>query len=169
MKKVLSVILILLLLLSINFDTLWFCAMQFSIKKSVKIEIKKGIKESELSVITISLKDNHRLRWIKPDREFRYQGEMYDVVKVKVKNGKKYIYCLNDIKEKQLINNFIKKNKSDKKARRNIKRSNLIIKYINYSNSFLVNLNINDFVNKSWQFIYNSNIVQTSSPPPKLV
>lgn len=168
MKKVLSVILIFLLLFTIDLDLIWFSIMQFNIKRDVRIEIKKGIKEENLSLFVISLKDNHKLRWIKTDHEFRYKGEMYDVVKVKIKNQKKYIYCLNDIKEKRLITSFLKNHNAKKKSGRNSKRHHSIIKYINYCDSFKIDLNTKDFTNKFWRFIYNSNIVQTTSPPPKI-
>ena len=42
------------------------------------------------------------MNWIKQKKEFRINGEMYDVLKTKIINNKVLIYCYADKKEQQL-------------------------------------------------------------------
>lgn len=47
-------------------------------------------------------------KWIH-SREFKYNGEMYDIVKKEERDNQLFLYCINDIKEKKLEEEFAKK------------------------------------------------------------
>jgi hypothetical protein len=47
-------------------------------------------------------------RWIH-SREFKYNGDMYDIVKKEEKEGKLFLYCINDSQEEKLDKEFNKK------------------------------------------------------------
>lgn len=58
-------------------------------------------------------------RWIH-SREFRYNGEMYDVVKKEEDDKQVFLYCINDEKEKKLeeeFENTVHKNSTENKQR----------------------------------------------------
>ena len=101
--------------------------MQYKIQKEVKQKIRKGLRDEDLSIIVVSVNDESEINWIKPQKEFRYKGEMYDVVNIKIENQKKYYYCIWDVKEKQLIANYNKTN-NNKQNKERIKRiSNILL------------------------------------------
>ena len=54
----------------------------------------------------ISLSGNKEIYWEEKGKEFMFKGEMYDVVKTKTVNGKVMLYCINDKKEKALVDNY---------------------------------------------------------------
>lgn len=75
---------------------------QHIIRREIKRQIFAGIPETALDVI----EHNKELRWEEDGKEFHFGGEMYDIVKTKVINGKKIYYCIADKKEKKLIDNY---------------------------------------------------------------
>jgi hypothetical protein len=46
--------------------------------------------------------------WEEEGKEFWLKGQLYDVVAQKSIDGKKYIYCLNDAKEEQIVEQQLK-------------------------------------------------------------
>jgi len=140
--------------------------MQKNIQKEIKKEIRSGLKDEELTLIIVSHNDESEIQWIKPQKEFRYKGEMFDVVRVKYKNEKKYYYCINDIKEKRLIAAFNKNHKSKKGNEKRMKnRSNN-----QYFQSFLIKIKDNCSIHLYFvrcDIKYKSNIIDILSPPPK--
>lgn len=84
-----------------------FKAKQSQIRQDVKMQIKAGVPESELTVFTFDSEKIASLRWV-DDHEFVYRGQMYDVVK-KAKSGDKTTYfCLADHEETKLFTNLNK-------------------------------------------------------------
>lgn len=89
-------------------------------KGIIKEKILRQLKDDELEII--SLTDNYnKIYWEEEGKEFFYNGAMYDVVKTKTINNKVMLYCINDKKEKNLIDdyNLITKHNSssDKKGK----------------------------------------------------
>src|SRR4051812_11440542 len=74
-------------------------------KELVRHRILNTLKDDEMQVI--SLTDNkHDISWEEDGNEFLFHGEMYDVVKTSLINGKTLLYCINDKKEKTLVDNY---------------------------------------------------------------
>ncbi len=95
-------------------------------KQIIKEKILRELKDDALE--TICLNENHQqIYWEDEGKEFLFKGQMYDVVKTKIINGKVVLYCLNDKKEKELIDNYnliTKHNSSsDKKGKNNVDNS----------------------------------------------
>lgn len=85
-----------------------------------------NIPESELEIIS----DSHEpLQWEEHGKEFYYRGQMYDVVTMKVLHGKTFYYCINDTKEKQLLDKLVKVVRSSNEDGKNSSGKN-IIKYM---------------------------------------
>lgn len=60
---------------------------------------------------TFTDKDFSRLNWTLSAKEFRYQGEMYDVVSIKKIQGMAHVICKTDIREtflRKFFDNFAK-------------------------------------------------------------
>ncbi len=142
---------------------------QFSQKAAIKENIISQLKDEELKII--SLAENYKnIYWEEEGKEFFFNGEMFDVVKRKEINGKEFLYCINDKKEKVLIDNYnliTKHNSSsDKKGGNNIDDAfNLFVSRDEKENDQHFILIINKF--HSLVSYLSEGKDDTISPPPK--
>ena len=86
-------------------------------------ELLAHIPESSLEVI-IAEEVADKIEWEEKNKEFSLEGILYDVARIEKKEGKTFLYCINDKKEKQLLDNLVKavnKNHDNKQGRNNIK------------------------------------------------
>lgn len=110
MKKIIQIITFILVVAASVFflagqslDYFVFKYRQSVIRKEIKKEIKNGVAESDLTTFTVSQLLNGKLEWIKPGKEFRLKGNMYDIVRSETENGN-YVYkCINDTQETELF------------------------------------------------------------------
>jgi len=88
-----------------------FKAKELQIKYEVKKLIKESVPETQLIVIRLTPGTRFHFNWIH-EKEFRYKGNMYDIVKKKeVYAGVTDYYCLRDDREAGLfrnLNTFVK-------------------------------------------------------------
>lgn len=142
---------------------------QYVHKKSIKHKIRSQLKDTELEVI--SLTDNYQnIDWLEEDKEFLFNGEMYDVVKRNTVDGKTLLYCINDKKEKALVekyNSITKHNStSGKKGKSTIDHPiNLFVQEEEKNYSLLFTLLLNNF--HSFDSRLRDNLMEKISPPPK--
>ena len=87
---------------------------QYQLKQEIKRAMLSAIPESALELIA----ETDQLVWEEEGKEFHLNGEMYDVVKTKTHNGKTVYYCINDKKEKRLLDRLIKLVKANDDSRR---------------------------------------------------
>lgn len=168
MRKALSILLTFIFLFNIAGYYLWFAVQQKKIKEDVEQQIRKGLSSEDLSVVIVPLNGQNQLKWIKPAKEFRLNGEMYDVVRSKTNGQNKYYYCIIDNKEKKLIANFHRTHTSKKEADKRNKNT-LNDRFIP-KNYFIINTNYP--VNIDYQQLtiaLVSNILKIPSPPPKTI
>ncbi len=141
---------------------------QFSQKDVIKEKILNQIKEAELQVISFT--DNKEIFWEEKGKEFLFKGEMYDVVKTKRVNGKLMLYCIKDIKEKALIDNYnlvTKQNSSAEKKGKNLLDNSfdLFIYQVEQNGNLVATRDPNKFY-----FIVphlTHGVDNNTSPPPK--
>ena len=99
---------------------------QLERKASVKNQFCKNISEELLTVIDFTT-NKQKIFWEEEGKEFFYNGEMFDIIKTKNIAGKVMLFCLNDKKEKELIEKYynITENNSskDKKAKTTVEPS----------------------------------------------
>lgn len=142
---------------------------QFVQKEVIKEKILSQLKDDELKIISLT-DDHQQIFWEESGKEFLFNGEMYDVVKTKTVNGKVMLYCINDKKEKILIDNYnqvTKHNSSaDKKGKNAIDNSFNLFVYQDEKNIKL--FAIHD-LNKFYSIVPHlaSGIDDNTSPPPK--
>jgi len=108
-------------------------------------------------------------RWIHSG-EFKYNGDMYDVVEKNETEKQLIIYCINDTKEKKLEEEFEKKvkdNLADKKQKSdNNPFQKLISEAVCYSLIISLNENKSNF-GADFSVNYKSISKEIPSPPPK--
>lgn len=138
-------------------------------KRSIKQKIKSQLTDKHLQII--SLTDNKKeIYWEEEGKEFFFKGEMFDVVKTKILNGNILLYCINDKKEKELVNHYntlTKENSStDKKSKIKPDNStNLFL--VEHDQSALTFVEFTDLEFSNLQVILPVNNTEKISPPPK--
>lgn len=99
-----------------------FKIFEVKYKREIKQMIKSGIPEEKLITFTfhknIEVSSTPEFKWTKKN-EFRYQGEMYDIISQEIKDDSIVYRVFHDLKESQLftnldkhINGFVEKNPS---------------------------------------------------------
>ncbi|HAT63813.1 MAG TPA: hypothetical protein DCS66_04310 [Flavobacteriaceae bacterium] len=102
MKKFISLFLLFSLLLPSVGTFIWFKFQQKEIRKEVKKQLIAGVNESELTLLIFSVQETQTLLTWKHDKEFSFEGIMYDIVKQKIENNTYYFWCWKDHKETSL-------------------------------------------------------------------
>jgi len=166
MKRSASFILLLLFLFISDGYHLYFRYLQHKIQQEVKAEIRQGLDKEDLSLIVVPVHGRQEIFWTKKDKEFRYKGSMYDVVSTEIRGENIYYYCLNDVKEKQLIARYNRNNRRRTQALQNLKRvmGNKYFPQKQISNTDLCHT---DILLAGYQEQYTSVIPETDPPPPE--
>jgi hypothetical protein len=110
-------------------------------------------------------------RWIH-SREFKYNGEMYDIVAQEETDEQLIVYVINDTKEKKLEEEFekrIHKNATENKHIPSIVKYSLSISEPVQANQFSFILNSRSMFYCWLKNSYKSPYLDTPSPPPRIV
>lgn len=78
---------------------------QARIRSDIKRAIKEGVPEDELVDFRFHIQEESwiNLDWTKPDKEFRFNNQMYDIVASHKSNDTIYFKCIHDVKESGLF------------------------------------------------------------------
>jgi hypothetical protein len=166
MRKLVSILVLIVFSLDIGGYFLWFNILQIQIQKNVSYEIENELKDRDLIHIVFSDSNQASFSWIKPDKEFLYKGEMYDVVKMRSVGQSVHYYCINDKREKQLIANFNKSHNSKKDADKRLLRS-FYFDFLFQQVALINCINYSEFHFPVFIIQYSSDNPETHSPPPK--
>jgi len=141
--------------------------MQEEQKETVKNKIIHRLEEKDLEVIPAE--KNPGIVWEEEGSEFSLNGEMYDVVKTTVVNGKKLLFCINDKKEKALVDQYnlaTKGNSSSDRKSRNIDTPfNLFVNIVEDDLQHFTVFQPNLY--SSFDSRLPRNVMDQVSPPPK--
>jgi hypothetical protein len=166
MKKCISILLILILVINIESNYLVYSILRFKIQSETWENIKKGISDKDLCLIVVPVNSKSGIYWFEKDKEFLYQWKMYDVVKIKSDKNSTTYYCINDEKEQQLIDNY-EKNKNRNNEHEKLLKKILISEYIptkTFSfHQFLLKQQINSLFILHYKYLF----INILSPPPK--
>lgn len=174
MKKLLSILFILIFLYNLSGYYVVFRALQYRVRREIKHRIKQNVSDDEL--VLISIANDNCLTWTKPNKEFRYKGEMYDIVSQETKEDMILYYCIHDFKESKLfadLDEHVQKHITDNPKQR--KKAESLLKKITkdyffqvliISNSHRVPQNLKY---KKYLQAYDSIYLKVLTPPPKLV
>ena len=132
-----------------------------------------ALPESSLEIIDADINKNN-IEWEEEGKEFYLHGEMYDVARVKKINGKTLIYCLNDKKEEQVLQDLAKALQSGSDQNANGKPGQHLVKFqladLNILSTEKTSVAINQPARQK-HFGYTvaivSNNKEVNTPPPK--
>ena len=139
------------------------------IKEKIEKELLANIPESSLEVI-IAENYKNEIRWEDKGKEFSLNGVMYDVAKIIKKNDRTYLYCINDKKEKELLDDFLKAvdhNQANGKQSSNILKSlvpDLIV--LSFDEALTISHYTQRFFVKDEEAV--SSYIKISTPPPRV-
>ena len=106
--KTTSIILLLALSLNASVYYLYLKLRQTKARKEIKMKIKAGVPEDELTLFYYSEANKHEFDW-KHSREFNHRGVMYDIVREEnPEPGVRLLYCVTDHQETLLFGNLKK-------------------------------------------------------------
>ncbi len=173
-----SILLLLILILPVTGTYILFKHRQYQVKSQIKQKIKEGVSEDDLFLLKIplSLEQNSNSVFKRINsKEFKYYGEMYDVVRQVTLGNTTYYWCIWDKEETAL---FAKLDELFAKAWGNdpVKESNserLISFYKGLFTPPLLKINFNYKVNifkEIDNYIVNffpNVFIQVLTPPPK--
>lgn len=77
--------------------------LQFRQKEDMEVQVKSAIPENRLHQILITNGEEDKIEWFEKNKEFQYEGIMYDIVRQENQGSSIKYYCLTDIEETQLI------------------------------------------------------------------
>ena len=169
MKKIFSIILIFVLFYSIMGFYLSFQIEQIRIKEEIKEKIISNLPENELILIKIPSFDSKKITWVEDGKEFRYESNMFDVVKIKKGIDTTYYYCFCDVKESKLLahlDKLIKEQTDNSQSRSNLKKQE--INYFFHEILFTQCLTKTPVVYFIYPSSYESIVTDVLSPPPRI-
>ncbi len=105
-RKLIFIFITILLLFKIAGQYPMFKIRQTQIHNSIKNQIAQNIPNQFLDKITFDFQDITKIKWEKIDKEFWYQGNLYDVVRFEKTNENISYYCIKDTKETSLVEEF---------------------------------------------------------------
>ncbi|MCX6232259.1 MAG: hypothetical protein NTZ33_12030 [Bacteroidetes bacterium] len=168
MRKYISYISLFIILFNIGGYYIWFSVQQFRIQREIEVSIIKELKDKDLILIEVANNQKSEIRWIEPDKEFDLNGEMYDVVRIKFQKDRISYYCINDVKEEELIAKFKNTHNKKKEIDKNIKYV-FNFQFFQQQHSIINNKYSSDFIFPSLVLLYKSKSIEIKSPPPKFI
>lgn len=108
-----------------------FKLKEWKLEQKMEIITANTLDTQSLSCIPITSDNQNELLWERPNKEFWYKGQLYDIVRSEKKNGVTYYFCINDTSETELSYQFIENiQKQSENEEDNAPLSNLYEKII---------------------------------------
>lgn len=109
MKSILTIVLSFTIVFNSIGNIVIFYIYQNSIRQEIMSLLKSDKIKKKIELLKFSKKDirNKLVKFVKSD-EFIYNNQLYDIKRSKAFGDSIYYYCINDTKEKDLIDNFSK-------------------------------------------------------------
>jgi hypothetical protein len=93
--------LILLVVMLVN--TAWYYPVTHyqrgQIRREMKRRLKSAVPDSQLHLITVRSAKDPSIKWTRENKEFRYRGMMYDIVRYEINDSSIIYHCINDMEE----------------------------------------------------------------------
>lgn len=174
-KKIISILLALLFL----YNTVGFLAVHTFLSNHYK---ERGMREAEefseadeIQILVFDKSDirNSKIdfRWIQ-SHEFKYNGNLYDIVKKEEQENKLILYCISDVDETNLEEDFEREVDNSTTNKKQNSGDNNPFKTLNSEAAGETTLNLSEVKEISYGFNYIKNYLpictEIPSPPPKL-
>lgn len=165
-----------LILLIFIFNIFGYYVPYYVIRSLIRAEMNEkaeNFKDADIfEKITFDISDvSNQIVWTRRGKEFRYNNEMYDVVKAEIKKNTVTYYCIHDKDEKELTQVFdtLVRNNSSTNKKSDINSLKELSKYNYHTNNLLI-LNQNACLQNLFiKDLYISIHRDINLPPPKLV
>lgn len=150
-----------------------FKLQQLQIRREIKRQIKRGVPENELHLISVKQGQEEQLDW-QNEKEFIYKGTFYDVVRKETGvGGATLYYCINDTQEEELFANldaiikqYSEKQQSKGKMAKKLMKLAPVVLSRDMPGTELTVVTV-DPLQGSYSNQYNSPILAIPAPPPK--
>jgi len=106
LQKITACIILFMLLFGMGGHLILFKLERTAIRREIKERLEHSIPKEELCLIRFST--DKKIDWKRKDKEFRYLGDMYDVVYKEYHAGVIHYYCIKDKEETKLLANLEK-------------------------------------------------------------
>lgn len=136
-------------------------------RKAIKKEILSGIPDSMLEIVVEG--EVNGFRWKDTGEEFYLHNEMYDIVRTEQRNGKTIYHCINDKKEKQLLQkmtNLVKSSQHGRKQSKYLIKFQIPVYILSKSADELVVSTDQSPLLGMWQKHFSSAYAEVNDPPP---
>lgn len=125
MKKPLTILLFISMLLQVSGYHLLFSLQQIQLKASAKRNLRRGTSKEQTEILEFS-----RAEWDQlpkeDDDEFIFHDRLYDVTDVAVSNGRVYVTCVADTRENELIDSYRELTRKDLGHKKSQKTAQLL-------------------------------------------
>ncbi len=174
-KKLLTISLLIFALLQLLNYAPVLVVWQHHIYTQTQKLIAQGLPEAILEKVTITPENEKLLVWEKANKEFWYQGKLYDIVKVATTSKSTIYYCLQDTKETQVVKSFEQQKQTDSNANSILQwefaKKIAYIPTYTYTQAtekpfLLLPLYLSVFYS-SYQNLYKSQLLSEKKEPPK--
>lgn len=173
-QRITSILFICALLFNVFGYFALFSLEKNRIQKEVKTRIKEGIPKTKLIAYVFTPTEFEDLHWTKPGKEFRLNGEMYDIIQVEIKGDSKIYWCYHDVAESKLfasLDSILQKQMSGipNGADETPSLSSIWIKVYTFQafESFISDLNIKQVLNPILLHHFSSAFIHKTKKPPK--
>ena len=127
-KKTITISFLLLLFFSQLGYQFIYAIRQADAKEEAKQKLLALIPEAALELIDAGANKND-IKWEEAGKEFYLHGQRFDIAKIKEVNGKTMLYCLNDKKEEQVLQDLSKSIQSASDQSANSKPGQHLVKF----------------------------------------
>ena len=113
MKTILSLTLLVILLLKMGGFYAILSFEREEIREKMERKLINSLEKSKLICIVENTENLSKISWERPNKEFRFEGNLYDVAYVETISDVNYYYCLSDKDEMKLeakIDKFLENN-----------------------------------------------------------
>lgn len=111
MKTLLSLIIFVTFFIKIGGYYTYLMMERHNIREEIEHKLKYAIPQSTLKCIIANPENITKIEWRRTQKEFKFEGELYDIVSVEIHKGITYYFCINDHAETLLeakIDNLLK-------------------------------------------------------------
>jgi hypothetical protein len=69
-------------------------------------KIIKKLPDTDVTILSITKSNSRKFRWVENNEEFKFEGKLYDLVRIRNEGDTTFFYCINDTQEEKLIANL---------------------------------------------------------------
>lgn len=102
MKKIVSIIFLSLLVMKIGGYFAFLTLQQNIFREEAKERILHLLPTNKQTKLSFSEKQFNEIEWKETDKEFYFNGTLYDIVNTKIEGENHVIYCISDEKETEI-------------------------------------------------------------------